>query len=396
MKKLFTIAALVIAAMTVNAEITEMTCAEAAAAAALLEHNTPGTDSVAVTGYVTSTDGNISRGQQTFWLDDQKGSVKTFEGYWCNLPEEALNANPQQPLNVGDKVRIVGFLMRYNSTYEMKNGEVIILERAVVQIDTIEATVCEAIEECEALESGDNTSDVFQVIGIVSSLGSTNDNYHTQTFYMECEDNEKTLQAYNITMEGDYANLGDTVFCQGRLVKFNETLEITGDAMVIGAAGFVADTIEATVAEAIAAAMALENGKTTVDIYVVTGYVDSIAFEFKNGSMSFFMTDNMDSLTYDFEAYNVKCSEEVAAKVLVGAKVKVTAALQHYYKAATEEKPEVNLAETVKGGEVEVLEEVLAVENVTSDALATKRLENGQLIIYRNGARYTVTGVNVQ
>lgn len=396
MKKLFTIAALVIAAMTVNAEITEMTCAEAAAAAALLEHNTPGTDSVAVTGYVTNTDGNISRGQQTFWLDDQKGSVKTFEGYWCNLPEEALNANPPQPLNVGDKVRIVGFLMRYNSTYEMKNGEVIILERAVVQIDTIEATVCEAIEECEALESGDNTSDVFQVTGIVSSLGSTNDNYHTQTFYMECADNQKMLQAYNITMEGDYANLGDTVFCQGRLVKFNETLEITGDAMVIGAAGFVADTIEATVAEAIAAAMALENNKTTTDIYVVTGYVDSIAFAYKNGSMSFFMTDNMDDLKYDFEAYNVKCDEDVAAKVVVGAKVKVTANLVHYYKAATEEKPEVDLAETVKGGTVEVIEEVSAVENVMNDATIGKRLENGQLIIYRNGARYTVTGVNVQ
>lgn len=394
MKKLLFFAATLFAALTVNAEITEMTCAEAAAAAALLDHNRPGTDSVAVTGYVTVTDGKISNGQQVFWMDDEKGSKKTFEGYWCNLPAEDVDA--KNPLNIGDKVRIVGFLMRYNSTYEMKNGDVTILERAVVVIDTIPVTVCEAIEECDALASGDNTQDVFQVTGIVSSLGQINENYHTQTFYMDCEDNDKSLQAYSVTMEGDYAGIGDTVFCQGRLKKFNETLEILGDAKVIGKAGFVADTIEVTVTEATAVAMALENGKTSLDIYVVTGYVDSIAYAFKNGSMSFFMTDNIEEPTYDFEAYSVKCTEDQAAKVLVGAKVKVTAALQHYYKAATEELPEVNLAETAKGGELKILEEVTAVETVTNNAKSVKRIENGQIIIYRNGVRYNALGTEIR
>ena len=395
MKKLFTIAALFIAAMNVNAEIIELTCAQAVAAADTLPNKTAGVDTVAVTGYVTSTDGKISSGQQTFWMDDAKGSVKTFEGYWCNLPDDVVTAN--KPLNVGDKVRVVGFLMKYNDTKEMKNGDVTILERAVVVIDTIESTVCGAIAECESLESGDNTSDLFQLTGIVSSLGSTNDDYHTQSFYMDCEDNQKSLQAYNVTMDGDYANIGDTVFCEGRLKNYNGTLELIGNAKVIGKAEvYIPDTINVTLSEAIATALALGNGKTSQDIYVVTGYVDSIAYAFNNGSMSFFMTDNMDSLTYDFEAYNVKCTEEQAAKVLVGAKVKVTAALQHYYKAAEGEKPEVHLAETAKGGELEILEEVSAVENVKSDAVIRKRLENGQLIIYRNGARFTVTGVNVK
>ena len=102
----------------------ELTTAEAAAIAAGLEHNIPTTTVYSITGYVTQTNGTISKGQQTFWLDDEKGDKKTFEGYWCNLP-----AN-EEPLRVGDRVKIVGNILRYNSTYEIKNGNVTILERA--------------------------------------------------------------------------------------------------------------------------------------------------------------------------------------------------------------------------------------------------------------------------
>lgn len=63
MKKILTLCMAVIAAMSMSAEIKNMTCADAAAAAMLLpENNKPGTDSVAVTGYVTNTDGKISKG----------------------------------------------------------------------------------------------------------------------------------------------------------------------------------------------------------------------------------------------------------------------------------------------------------------------------------------------
>ena len=157
MKKIFLFCAALVAAMSMNAAITEMTCADAAAAALLLEHNTPGTDSVAITGYVTNTDGVISRGQQTFWMDDAKGTKKTFQAYWCNIP--GAHDSNGDPLNVGDKVTIKGFLMRFNSTPEMKNGTVVILERVVVKIDTLEATVCEAYDEGAALNAGENTDE---------------------------------------------------------------------------------------------------------------------------------------------------------------------------------------------------------------------------------------------
>ncbi|MBQ9427574.1 MAG: hypothetical protein IJU36_08115 [Paludibacteraceae bacterium] len=331
MKKILTVCAALLAAFSLNATVVNMTCAEAASAAMLLDHNTPGTDTVCITGYVTNTDGNISRGQQVFWMDDQKGSTQTFEGYWCNLPQEEVEAGT--PLNVGDKISITGFLMRYNNTPEMKNGDVTIIERAIVVIDTIPATVCEAIEECEALDSGDNTGDIFQVTGIVSSLGQQNDTYHTQSFYMDCEDNEKTLQAYNITMIGDYANVGDTVFCQGRLKKFNETLEIVGDAWVIGKAEvYIPDTIEVTVAEAVEIGLAINKGYYTKDIYVVTGYVDSIVtpYDTNYNNISFFMCDDLENPTYQFEAYRANVDARVP---VVGDKVCLTGQLKHYWNA---------------------------------------------------------------
>ena len=83
MKKIFLFCAALMAAVSVNAEIKNMNCAEAKAEALdKLQAGETGTDSVAVTGFVTKTDGTISRGQQTFWMDDEQGTTQTFQAYW--------------------------------------------------------------------------------------------------------------------------------------------------------------------------------------------------------------------------------------------------------------------------------------------------------------------------
>lgn len=325
MKKLFTICAAIFAAMSMSAAVTNMTCAEAAAAAALLEHNVPGTDSVKITGYVTNTDGKISTGQQVFWMDDEKGSKKTFEGYWCNLPQECIDNN--QPLNVGDKVSISGFLMRYNSTYEMKNGTVEILERVIVKIDTIPSTVCEAIEEGEALADGDNTQDVFDIVDVVATAPTQNDNYHTQTFYMNC--GEKTLQVYNCTVHGDYVSLNDTVHVWGKLKKYGTQVELVGDIQFV-AKGQSVDTANINVAQAIEYGVKLDSAAYSKEVYAVTGYVTKIVYAYSatNKNMSFFMTDELSDTTYQFEAYKAKSDEAI----ILGSKVRVAGMLKNYVK----------------------------------------------------------------
>lgn len=389
MKKILTLCMAVIAAMSMSAEIKNMTCAEAATAALLLpENNTPGTDSVAVTGYVTNTDGKISKGQQTFWLDDEKGSKRTFQGYWCNMPDG------ESPLNIGDKVVIKGLLMKYNTTAEMKNGDVTILERAIVKVDTIKATVCEAVEECEALADGDNTQDVFIVEAVVTSVLEQNDNYKTQKFNVTCEDNGKDLQAYNVTMKDGYAAISDKVRLTGKLKKYGSTLELVGDGLVLEKGNVQIDTVEVNVAEALAAVKALENGKVSKEVYVITGYIDSIssAYSDQYKNISFYMCDDLKAPAYEFQAYRVKGGQDLK----VGDKVAVTGNLQHYYKAAEEEKPEKHGYQTNAGATYEIINETANSNVFVEKEKSVKFVRDGQIYIRKNNVEYTILGTEVK
>ena len=396
MKKLFSFAAVLFAAMTINAQ-TAVTCAEAAAA--MPAQSGSETEEVyIVTGYITNTNGAISPSrtdptidQQTFWMDDNKGTKKTVQGYWCNLPGH-------EALNVGDKITLTGKIMNYNDAPEIKNGDVVILERASVTIDTIPATACEAIEEGSSLNDLDYSDDAFIVTGRLSGPDNVN-NYGQHTFDLVCDDAEAIFEAYNCTgAEGLQLGKGDSVRVIGKLYNYHGKIEISnGKVELIEKSTVEVTAIEATVDEALAVIAYLEpNGKTN-DIYAVTGYVDSIvtAYSEQYQNISFFMTDDMAVPSYLFEAYRVKATPEQAEKIVLGVKVKVTAQLQRYHKDATESSGEINLAETVAGGELEILAEA-AVDNIFNDAQATKRIEDGQLIIYRNGLRYNATGVNVQ
>jgi len=396
MKKIFTFAAMCFAAMALNAqEPIAATCAEAAAAMPA-QSGSETQEVYIVTGYVTNTNGAISPSrtdptidQQTFWIDDVKGTVKTVQGYWCNLPGH-------EALNLGDKITVTGKIMNYNNAPEIKNGDVVILERATVRIDTISASVCEALEEGSSLNPSDYSVDVFKVYGRVKGQDQVN-NYGQHTFEMAC--GEDVFKPYNCTgEEGLELGKGDSVVVIGKLYNYNGTIEISnGKVELIEKSQDEEIIYEVNVAAAVEVAMALPNGGTTEDRYAVTGYVDSIATEYSEqyNNISFFMTDDMGNPTYDFEAYRVKCTADQAAQIYVGCKVVVTATLQHFYKAATETLDEVNLAETVAGATLEIISSE-GINNVTDDSKAIKRIENGQVIILRNGVRYNALGAEVK
>lgn len=389
MKKIFTFCMAALAAMTMSAAVTNMTCAEAQSAALALQAGEDGTDTVAVTGYVTKTVGGISKGQQRFYIDDVKGSgAETVQAYWANIP------NPDEPLNIGDKVILTSVLTNYNSTAEMKNPAVEILERVVVHFDTTEVSVCDAVEIGEALNSGAESEDFFIVEGVVTMAKAANTTYNNQTFDFTCADNNKILEGYNVTFkDNEYCAVGDTVRILGRLTNYQGTkVEFNGGkAEVIGKAPitYIPQIVNATVAEAVAAGMELANGAYSLDTFVVVGYVDSIAavYDEKYDNISFFMCDDMAKPTYDFEAYRVAGG----ADITVGAKVAVKSILQHYYKAATEDKAEINLVETVAKGTYEILAGA-ALEDILTGKDAEKFIIDGQLYIRKNGVVYTVLG----
>ncbi len=100
----------------------EISCAKAVELCNALADKAESADTYTVVGYITDTDGKISRDQQVFWMADTKDGGKVFEAYWANIPD------PTKALPVGTKVKMTGKLMRYGSTAEMKNGNVVVLE----------------------------------------------------------------------------------------------------------------------------------------------------------------------------------------------------------------------------------------------------------------------------
>ena len=394
--KLITVFFALMAVMAINAqEPIPVTCAEAAAAMPA-QAGDETADVYIVTGYITNTNGAISPSrtdasidQQTFYMDDVKGSQKTLQGYWCNLPGH-------EALNVGDKITLTGKILNYNNTPEIKNGDVAILERATVKVDTIDVSVCEALEEGSSLNDKDYSDDVFRVFGRLKGTDAVNNNGQ-HTFEMACGD--EIFKPYNCKgAEGLELGKGDSVKVTGKLYNYGGVIEISnGTVELIEKSGQEEVIIESTVSEAVAVVMALEPGAKTDDRYAVTGFVDSIATAYNEdyGNISFFMTDNMDAPTYDFEAYRVSVTPQQAEKIVLGVKVTVTAALQRYYKAATETLDEIDLAETVAGGSLKFADES-AVINVNNDAKSLKTIENGQIIILRDGVRYNMLGTEIR
>lgn len=392
MKKIFTVCAALVAAMTLSAqEPIVKTCAEAAAIAlALPENNVPTEEVYSITGYVTNVVSAVSKGQQTFWMDDEKGDKKTFESYYCNLP-----ADDQNTLNIGDQVKIVGKIMKYNTTPEMKNGDITIIERVVVKRDTFTVTTCEAYDECASLSDGDASVDVFIVKDAVVSVDDANENYGWQNITFKCED-EKLLVGYHIDFGGkdNFCAVGDTVEITGNLKKYGEKMEIEGKGKVVAKGQVIVDTIDVTPSQAYEVGMALANGTTSTDVYVVTGYVDSIASayseQYKN--MSFYMCDDLANPTYDFEAFQITVPADNQPKV--GDKVKVTGNILHYYKAATEDKPELHTIEIKKGDFEFVSTEALP--SVKSNKNVVKTIVNGQFVIKTADGNINVLGTTIR
>ena len=392
MKKIFTVCAALVAAMTLSAqEPIVKTCAEAAAIAlALPENNVPTTEVYSITGYVTNVVSAVSKGQQTFWMDDEKGDKKTFESYYCNLP-----ADDQNTLNIGDQVKIVGKIMKYNTTAEMKNGDITIIERVVVLRDTFTVTTCEAYDECSSLSDGDASVDIFVVKDAVVSVDDANENYGWQNITFKCED-EKLLIGYHIDFGGkdNFCAVGDTVEITGNLKKYGEKMEIEGKGKVVAKGQVVIDTIEVSVSEAYEVGMALANGTTSTDVYIVTGYVDSIASayseQYKN--MSFYMCDDLATPTYNFEGYRIVVPEDQQPKV--GDLVSVTGNIKHYYAAAKDDKPELHTIEIEKG-EYKFISGA-ALPSIKAGKKAMKTIVNGQFVIKTAEGNINVLGTMVR
>ena len=325
------------------------------------------------------------------------GNVKvTFKEIGVN----SLNIyNVQATFTVGDKVYRIMNDVEFYAVDENSEEIALVGDRPFKPTEGQEITCAQAREYALSLASG-TTGDVkVTVVGYVTDLFSNG-----VTFWMDDQQGSaKTFQAYMVkTVQPAGVGLknGAKVKVTGYVTNFSGTTpELKDGAVEIVEGGEQIVATEVTVAEALAAAKALEQNKTSEGVYAITGYISAIAEEFKadKGNMSFWMSDNLNDAAQEFQAFRVSCTEDLAAKLRPGAKVKVTAKITHFYQSEKPAegdqpaKPERTIYETVQGGTVELLA-VSGVEDVMSNAPAVKFIENGQIYIIRNGVRYNLQG----
>lgn len=323
------------------------------------------------------------------------GSIKfTFK----ELSENSLNIyNVQAVLNAGEKLyRLTKDIEVYAQDADEEGIDLEGDRPFVPTEDGQEATCAQAREYALSLASGSESELSLTVEGYVTDLFNTG-----VTFWMDDQKGTtKTLQVYSfknlVAEEGIELQNGAHVKVVGKVKNYNGTPEVINATVEILDGGKEIVPVKASVAEALAAAKALAQGKTSTETYEIHGFIASIEEEFSadHGNISFKMSDKLNDTEAEFVAFRVECDAILAEDLLVGARVQVTAKVQHFHQNATtgdDPKPERTVYETVKGGKVELIFHT-ATETIKVDVQAIKFIENGQVIILRDGVRYNVQG----
>ena len=418
-----------------SSEAYEITCEEAAEIAASLPHNTPTTETYTVIGYVTETDGVISREQQRFWMADIQGGGNVFQSYWGNVTEAVA---------VGDKVSLTGQIMRYNSTYQIKNGDVELLSRenkpkiytvTVSSDDTSMGTVSgggeyeegtivtvtatpkngytffawndcstmnpytftvtedidliayfdfdSSIEQisCEeaaaiaaSLPHNTPTTATYTVIGYVTETDGVISRNQQRFWMADYPDDENVFQCYwgNVT---EVMNVGDKVAITGQIMRYNSTYQIkNGDVVRLSSEEVISceEAVEFVNTY-------LQNNESSASIYNVVGYVTETDGVISRGQQRFWM-DDIQGGSKVFQCYWGNVSDTIK----VGDYVSVRGHLMRY-----------NSTAQIKNGDVTVLSYGTGVDDVVIHKTFDKILLNGQLLILRDGKTYTIMGLEL-
>ncbi len=262
-----------------------------------------------------------------------------------------------------------------------------------------------ALELCKKLNAGEYTDITYNIYGYVVQVnapGAQGD----KRFLMadDMSGATETFLAYNITIAGDI-KAGDLVKVSAQLYNYNGTMETrSGKGEIITTIpedirhGNPAVLEEVSVTEAVAIGMALNNTesgatKTTEKTYKIHGYCVNVktAYDEQYKNETWYMADEVGAYG-ELQAY--RCAPDVP--VQEGDEVVLIGKISNYCGTSTKEGEEGQLYNNIQVSNG-------AATNLTRTALwqveagteAIKRIENGQLILERNGVKYSVTGAKL-
>ena len=188
------------------------------------------------------------------------------------------------------------------------------------------------------------------------------------------------------TLDGTDPTTASTKYAAPFTISETTTVKaIAYDAAKAKASEVVSTTFSKMQTLTCAEAAALCTSTATDKKYIIHGYVTEIkeAYNTQYGNISFWMADTKNGGQV-LQAFRAKPVSEVEKNLQVGDYVEVIGTLVLYYST-----PEVNA-----GCSVEKIEEpgTSSVDNVVINKQATKFIENGQLVIMKDGIRYNAQG----
>ncbi len=211
----------------------------------------------------------------------------------------------------------------------------------------IEISVDSAIAICKSLPADVATSEIYKLTGVLTANITNPDDvpgkYKNINFKLSDNGGKTSISCYYINNLNnkkfmkmtDVPLAGSKLTVRGQLINYKGSTPELKDGFIVRIDTMVRptipDTIHATCAEAKTAALALPNGGTSTDIYIIEGYVQSAGYssEISRGQQKWFWLDDVKEGSKVFEAYWCDVPDGVTP-VPVGAKVRLTGKLMNY------------------------------------------------------------------
>ena len=352
-------------------------------------------------------------GKVTFWMLDNLASTDSLEAYQIlganKAKWESLEAAWEE-LRVGDTVLVyAASLAKYNNIYEIASGNYDSKLGAnpnppeILTPDTV--TTAEAFEIAKALAepaaNGKSTTTLREYIigGYAVKVWDRNTD-KTWSFGMaDIENGSYDFQASNATITdgNDTVIKNDYMYVRGKIAKRktnsgNLQYQVYKGTAVHGEAIAVEmDTIGAV--EALTRAQALPVDGS--ELVCVEAYVAQIktAYSSEHGNITVWLNDDPSSTYGNIQAYRAACSAEDGAAIVEHCRVRVVGNIVHTtYEQDGATKDSYQIAQ---GAKLTLLNGAGVEQTIVLDK-AVKMIENGQLIIEKNGVKYNAQGAVVK
>ena len=410
MKKFFAFVAAVCMAMSMNA----ITVAEAMTEGMKLDSAGTSTADYTIEGYVINAQAfSLTYNNQIWYMaDDAAATTSDFQAYGCVALE---GTDTLQVIN-GDKVQLTGKLFKYwnksanKFIIEIKNGTATFVEKAAgdhsINKTTTTVTVAEALAIGKALALGTTTAEQYEITGYVTAMAGKDTDFETygnQTYWISDTNNGTAASNADGAFEV-YRGKASEAVAVGYKVKVKTAIKnynSNGSSLIeseTNAAVTILEKGEApapeaiTVAEAVAAALALGDNETTTSNYAVLGYVAKVYEEYNTdyGNLSFYMTDDATSTYGDLQCRRAKMSATEGPTLVAGDKVLIVGKLtNNFYN-------DKNTAQ-IYAGTATIQEKVQGIENILlNDSEINKVMVDGVIYIVRDGKMFDVRGAQVR